>query len=298
MATRSRKASPAKASTPASRRKQHAGPAAPHKQPRGTAASRADKYDLYLQSVQAPDVEVKFFDRAYRSRHGRGPVTLREDFCGTAAVCFEWVKAGRDRRAVGVDLDSEPLSWGANRFGPTLSDEQSSRLELVHGDVNHVGAKADVIAAQNFSYYCFQTRDLLRAYLRQAYRCLNKGGMIVMDVLGGSELHDSDCQEETSHGAFTYVWDHVDFDPISHHCLFAIHFRFRDGSEMRNAFQYDWRLWTLPELRELLAEAGFSSSDVYWEGTDRKTGDGNGVYRVRQRGDADPAWVVYLVGWK
>ena len=32
--------------------------------------------------------------------------------------------------------------------------------------------------------------------------------------------------------------------------------------------------------------------------TDKKTGEGNGVYRKRERGDADPAWIVYLVAWK
>jgi hypothetical protein len=263
-----------------------------------TMAAAADKYDLYIRSVQSPDVEVAFFDRAYRARFGRRPLHLREDFCGTAAVCYDWVKSLPGRTAVGVDLDAEPLAWGANRFGAGLSDEQASRLRLVHGDVRTTNTKAEIVAAQNFSYFCFETRDLLRSYFRHVRRCLADDGMLVLDVLGGSEVIESDREETTSHGKFTYVWDAVDFDPISHHCRFAIHFRFKDGSELRNAFRYEWRLWTLPELRELLAEAGFSSSDVFWEGTDRETGEGNGVYRKRERGDADPAWVVYLVAWK
>lgn len=263
-----------------------------------TMASQADKYDLYIRSVQSPDVEVAFFDRAYRAQYGRRPLHLREDFCGTAAVCYDWVKSLTGRTAVGVDLDPEPLAWGANRFGPGISDEQARRLEIVHGDVRAVNTKAEVIAAQNFSYFCFETRDSLRSYFQHARKCLAKEGMLVLDVLGGSELMECDREESTNYGKYTYVWDSVDFDPVSHHCRFAIHFRFKDGSEMKNAFRYEWRLWTLPELRELLAEAGFSSSDVFWEGTDRETGDGNGVYRKRERGDADPAWVCYLVAWK
>lgn len=263
-----------------------------------TKASLADKYDLYIRSVQSPDVEVAFFNRAFRAHYGRRPTILREDFCGTAAVCYDWVRSGPDRRAIGVDLDAEPLAWGAGRFGDKINEDQASRLQLVHDDVRTTNAKAEVIAAQNFSYFCFKTRDELRAYFEHARRCLTREGMLVLDVLGGSELMECDEQEETSFGKFTYIWDHVDFDPVSHNCRFAIHFRFKDGSEVRNAFRYDWRLWTLPELRELLAEAGFSSSDVFWEATDSKTGEGNGVYRKRARGDADPAWVVYLVAWK
>lgn len=263
-----------------------------------TMAAAADKYDLYVRSVQSPDVEVAFFDRAYRSRFGRRPLVLREDFCGTAAVCYEWVRSNSGRRAIGVDLDPEPLAWGSRRYSPTLKDGQASRLDLVRGDVRTTNARAEVIAAQNFSYFCFQTRDDLRAYFRQVRRCLAPEGMLVLDVLGGSEMMEDNREEETSFGKFKYVWDHLDFDPVTHHCSYAIHFRFKDGSELRNAFRYDWRLWSLPELRELLEEAGFSSSDVYWEATDRETGDGNGVYRKRVRGDADPAWVVYLVAWK
>jgi SAM-dependent methyltransferase len=266
--------------------------------PKATMAATADKYDLYVRSVQSPDVEVAFFDRAFRRQYGRRPTILREDFCGTAAVCYEWVKSMKERRAVGVDLDPEPLAWGEKRFAGKLTPDQKSRVRIVKGDVRTTSSKAEIIAAQNFSYFCFDTRDSLRSYFRHVRRCLGKEGMLVLDVLGGSEVLEDNREEETSFGKFKYVWDHIDFDPITARCRFAIHFRFKDGSELREAFRYDWRLWTLPELRELLAEAGFSSSEVFWEGTDRKTGEGNGVYRKRERGDADPAWVVYLVAWK
>ena len=47
-----------------------------------------------------------------------------------------------------------------------------------------------------------------------------------------------------------------------------IHFEFTNGSRLKRAFTYEWRLWTLPEIRELLGEAGFSRSTVYWEDRD------------------------------
>ncbi len=73
-----------------------------------------------------------------------------------------------------------------------------------------------------------------------------------------------------------------------------IHFAFEDGSKIDKAFSYQWRLWTLPELQELLFEAGFNQVKVYWEGTDVKTGEGDGVYLDSQTGDADAAWICYL----
>jgi hypothetical protein len=67
---------------------------------------------------------------------------------------------------------------------------------------------------------------------------------------------------------------------------------------MKRAFTYEWRLWTLPEIRELLEEAGFSKVTVYWEGTDEETGEGDGKYYPSLQGDADPSWVCYLTAEK
>jgi hypothetical protein len=40
------------------------------------------------------------------------------------------------------------------------------------------------------------------------------------------------------------------------------YFAHREGSALRDAFRYDWRIWSLPELRDLLNEAGFSRGEV------------------------------------
>ena len=34
---------------------------------------------------------------------------------------------------------------------------------------------------------------------------------------------------------------------------------------MDNAFTYEWRLWAIPEVLEMLKEAGYAKSRVYWE---------------------------------
>jgi SAM-dependent methyltransferase len=262
-------------------------------------AALADRYDLYQRSVQSPENEVSFFDRAFRTYYKRAPLFLREDFCGTAAVCCEWAKSRRDRRSVGVDLDPAPLAWGKRHNVSKLADDERSRVTLVRADARKVaGPKADVIAAQNFSFYFFLTREELRRYFRAAYRNLARQGVLVLDVMGGFECMKEDTREVRGYRSFKYVWEQARFDPITHACRFHIHFRFPDGSAMNKAFTYDWRLWTMPEIRELLAEAGFPRSDVYWEGTDPRTGKGNDVYRRREHAESDPAWIAYLVAAK
>ena len=65
----------------------------------------------------------------------------------------------------------------------------------------------------------------------------------------------------------------------------------------KNVFSYDWRMWTLPELKEIMLEAGFSDVLIYWEGTNRQ-GGGNGKFTPVKKGESCLSWIAYVVGVK
>jgi hypothetical protein len=65
---------------------------------------------------------------------------------------------------------------------------------------------------------------------------------------------------------------------------------------MRNAFTYDWRIWSIPELRDLLIEAGFTETAVYWE-TEHK-GEATGEYAKSELGDNAYSWIAQVVAIK
>lgn len=264
-----------------------------------TIASKADRYALYLASVQAPDNEVSVFKRVYKREYSRLPRVLREDFCGTFAICCEWVKGNKDRRAVAVDIDPEPLNWGREHNLAKLKPAAQKRVQILQDDVRKVqGPKADVLAAQNFSFWYFKTRAEVVAYFKTARANLAGQGVMMLDMMGGPETITEDHTDITEYDDFDYVWEQERFDPITHDCRYHIHFHFKDGSKLKRAFTYEWRFWTIPEVREMLAEAGFRRSDVYWEGTDKKTGEGNDKYSIRQSAPNDDAWIAYIVAVK
>ena len=257
-------------------------------------ARRADKYALYQRAVQVPESDVGFLRRIFKRRFGRPARSLREDFCGTAALCCSWVEANPKNSAFGVDLDPEPLAWGRENNLELLRKKDERRIELFEGDVLEVShEKVDVTVAFNFSFFLFKTRPELVRYFRKARTTLKDEGLFVLDVFGGSEAYRA-MEEETDHGDFTYCWEQARYEPISNELLCHIHFEFADGSRLKKAFTYDWRLWSIRELREMLTEAGFSKSEVYWEGTDTSTWEGNGVFRLRESADDDPAFVAYI----
>jgi hypothetical protein len=263
---------------------------------RKTQAQQADRYVLYEKAVQQPDADIAFVRRVFKKRYGRHPRTLREDFCGTAVFAADWVKKSPENRAWGIDLDPVPLEWGRRHHVSKLTDEQASRLKLIEGNVLDVGHEpVDVTGAFNFSYFIFKTRDELRHYFEKARASLRDEGLLFLDAYGGGDSMNTSQEDRKIEGGFTYVWDQHAFDPITHDVTNFIHFKFPDGSRLRRAFRYDWRLWTLPEIQELLIEAGFSGTEVYWEGAD-EDGEGNGIFTLKEHAPDDPAWIAYIVG--
>lgn len=265
-----------------------------------------DRHVLYELSVQSVDYDLDCFERIYRTLRGGRFRLLREDFCGTAAGACAWVARRRENLAWGVDLDARTLAWGRRHHVEPLG-EAGRRVVLVRGDVRTPRRpRVDVVAAMNFSFWVFKRRDVLRDYFRQVRRSLRPGGLFFANMFGGTESMDTMIESRripTTQGpdglrvpSFTYDWEQKRFDPISHDLLCYIHYRFRDGTGIRRAFTYDWRFWSLPEIREVMEEAGFASSEVYLEGWDEKHNRSDEIYRRRVSFENQLGWIALVVG--
>lgn len=268
-----------------------------------TLAERADKFICYQKSVQTPEHEVEFFEKAYRDANGRvKPQSLREDFCGTFAVCCKWVGSNRQRTAVGVDLCGDTLQWGRDHNLVKLSESEKARVKLLHQDVRKRNRpQVDVLAAQNFSFWIFKTRKELVDYFRVARANLKPGGIMVMDMMGGGECYTEELVDKRKitkgKKGFTYMWEQATFNPVTADASFYISFKFADGSKLKRAFEYHWRFWTIPEVRELLKEAGFSESHVYWENEDEDD-ENYGEWERGEDAPSNPSWISYIVALK
>ncbi len=266
---------------------------------RPTMAEQADIHELYELSVQNVEHEVEFLQDTFRQIRGRKAYLLREDFCGTASACCEWVRQGEEYQAIGVDLDPAVLEWGRkNRVG-RLPVGDRARVSLIESDVRTAETPpVDILIAFNFSYFILQERAQMLAYFRRVREALKDDGVFFADVFGGPEAQE-ETREKTKmkeHG-FTYIWDQAEFHPVTNWMRCAIHFKFKDGSKIKNAFTYEWRLYSAPEIRDIMLEAGFRKVTVYWEGED-EDGEGNGEFTPDDRGEADLAWIAYIVAEK
>lgn len=261
-------------------------------------AARADRHVLYQKSVQAVDAEIDFVDETYKALRGRHAATLREDFCGTANTSCEWVRRRRTNHAWGVDLDADTLAWGLEHNLGKLKNDARQRVTLVRDNVLTAKLPAvDIALAMNFSFFLFTERRTMLEYFTHVRESLAPGGLFMLDAYGGYESFKENKDKRKIDKSFTYVWDQAAYDPITGMATCHIHFHFADGSKMNKAFTYHWRMWSLPELKDLLSEAGFVNTTVYWEGTDDNN-EGDGDFQPAETAANDPAWICYIVAEK
>ncbi len=232
------------------------------------ASTTYDKHDLYELCVQSPKDLVPLL----RAVHGSEPVTLGEDFSGTAALSHLWVE--RDgTKAIAVDFDEEAL----NKRG------DHDRVTKHQCDVHEISDPCDVLFVGNFSIGYLHTRDELVAYLTHAKSRLNPGGVFICDTYGGDTAYTLGgvhrAHPMPGGKLCRYTWEQHEADPTTGMVTNLIHFRVERAGviefELEDAFVYQWRLWSIPELRDAMSDAGFSETLVYTKLADALDSDGN-----------------------
>ena len=237
-----------------------------------TMAEKADIHDLYEQSVQAVDVEAEFLRDTYRALRGREAVSSARGLLrhgeSRLRVGAHGSAPARDRRG---SRRRRARLGAAQSCRAVAGDGACTRSSCLNDDVRTVSTeRVDIVGAFNFSYFCFKAREEMRDYFARVHEALNRDGVFFLDAFGGPDASDL-TKEKTKIDGFTYVWEQAEFEPVTSRILCHIHFKFPDGSKIKRAFTYDWRLWTLPELRELPDRSGLlAGSRVLGRGRRRR----------------------------
>jgi SAM-dependent methyltransferase len=277
----------------------------------------ADLLELYRWAVQDPETHAAVLTQMYlRLRDGCRPSVLREDFSGTSAESVAWVAAEAGRTAVAIDQDRATMAWARQRAARLLGDE-ADRVRFVEADVLTVEpprvSAADVISVLNFSILYFHQREQLAQYLQHAQRCLAPGGILVTNVFGGpGALRTridrrrvepvSKSANEPAPPPFEYRWEQRGYNAVSGRIDCRIHFTVDSAqdhtacADIEDAFRYDWRLWTIPELVELMHEANFADVQVWRHTYDPSKGADGVMFGPVDRIENEDTWLAYVIG--
>ena len=248
--------------------------------------------DLYRLAVQNPLAEVAFVEHVWAHYHGdtSEPMLLREDFAGTCAVAAAWVASDPDRQAMAIELDESTAQWAAEQF-------DDADLHIVQADVMAVDEPGvEVTVALNFSVLIYHDEGALLGYLRHALSGLLTGGLLVLDVFGGTGVAEPSLQsrrvepDEGGFEAFVYRWQQSGRDAATSKIACRIHFELDDGQVIEDAFVYDWRLWSPQQIIDLAYQAGFEEATLWWADPMEP-----GRYQPVQEVPMEQDWVGYIV---
>ena len=261
------------------------------------------RHDLYELCVVSPSHLVPLLIAVHGGDGHRAPKHLAEDFAGTACLCNRWVSDVPGGTSTGIDLDAETLHYHSPIEGVTK----------IVGDVLDAAGldptKADIVHAGNFSIGYMHTRDDLVRYMILARKRLAPGGVFLCDTYGGEStfitgtVHRDHPIPEGPHKGkrVRYTWEQRDADPLTGMVTNVLHFRIEHRGvieeEYFDAFTYRWRLWSVPELRDAMLEAGFTRTDVYAKLPDAVDGDGKAyINPVTDPDELDESFIVLVAG--
>ena len=263
------------------------------------AAKAPTAQDLYEVCVQSPKHVVDLL----RAIHGEEPLLLGEDFAGSGAVSRAWVAQSGEHRAWCVDRDATALS----------RCDGVERLQTRAADVTDESAAVDTIWVGNFSIGYHHDRPSLMAYLRHVRSRLKPSGVFVCDTYGGEtaytrgevhryhQLPKQLAPDGAGGWRVRYTWEQREAHPLTGMVTNALHFRIeRAGvieTELIDAFIYHWRLWSVPELRDAMREAGFTSTGVYGQLPEAVDDQGRPYIRpMDDADDVDDSFIVCVAG--
>ncbi|CAI0544266.1 unnamed protein product [Linum tenue] len=163
----------------------------------------------------------------------------------------------------------------------------------------------DIVCAFNFSCCCLHKRAELVLYFKNVLDCLSrKGGIFVMDLYGGTSSEQK-LRLQRRFPNFTYMWEQDEFDIVARKTKISLHFHLlKQQRKIRHAFSYSWRLWSLPEIKDCLEEAGFRSvhfwlrkmPDVEESRSTQGFGAGRDIkYEEVQKFEQEDSWNAYIV---
>ena len=265
--------------------------------------SNSQKYAYYQKAVQAPDAQLKNYLMIYKDIFHKTPYRLREDFSGTFLFSCEWIKSNKNRTALAIDFDPEPLNYGIKHNLMALPADTQSRMTLLRDDVRTItGGRPHIIDASNFSFNFFKKKEDLQTYFHATHETLDKNGILLLDVVGGKGFTEAPacetkiCMKEDKNGNekpwFTYYWNTHRYDSKTRNGLWSISVNLKGGRKINKHFEYDWHLWSLNEIKSTLLKVGYSQVVVYQQDPD------DGVYRRIEKNPKDYCWICLVAGVK
>ncbi len=210
-------------------------------------------YWTEIADARNTEKEVMLIEKTARTRG----LTL-DLCCGTGRHSILLAKKGWNM--VGLDVSTNLLRTAKERM-----TESGVHFPLVRGEMCHLPFKAEVFAATinmftSFGYLPSEKEDLKS--LKEVVRTLSLGGLFLIDIVNREHLLRVFQEKDWGEFLSFYMLETRTLD-AGRSRLYSQWILIEKNSGKTGTFDHNLRLYSLPQLQKMLAEAGFIVEKVY-----------------------------------
>lgn len=214
-------------------------------------------------------------------KHGAQPQAALDLACGTGSVALAMARKGIT--VTGLDLSPKMLAQARAK----LAAEADLPVSFAHGDMRsfELAERVQLVTCWfDAMNYNLREEDLLATF-RCTAACLERGGLFVFDMNSVYALANlwGDNAFTEDHGDVIYIWQNA-YEPVTRTGTLTATFFVRRGELYeRFAEVHVERGYYMPEVTQLLAQAGFEVLEVVrTDGSPAQETDTRHVYVARR----------------
>ena len=221
-------------------------------------------YDALAASYDALMADAAYLKRAeYLDRclkRDKTPVeTILDLGCGTGTISCLLARMGYRVLAAdaSVEMLTEAMMKASSMEEPPMFLHQSMEKLRLGREMDAVISTIDAIN--------YLTREkALRETLKRVYKCLRPGGQFIFDINSPAKFRAMDGRMYTDETEESYCVWRTFFSERTKICTYQVDlFRLRrDGAWERDYEEHRERAWSVEELTEFLADAGFTKVKI------------------------------------
>ncbi len=214
---------------------------------------RLGEYWAEIAEARSTEKEVEFIENAVR------PKGLVLDLCcGTSRHSI--LLRAKGRKVIGLDLSPNLL-----RIAKRKMVLEGVSFPLIRAEMRFLPLKEEILAVvinmfTSFGYLPTEKEDMKS--LREVARTLKRGGAFLIDVVNPEHLIQVFQKKDWAEFAHFYLLERRTLDPKRMR-LFSQWIVLDKAGNKARTFDHNLRLYSLPQLREMLKKAGLAVKKTY-----------------------------------
>lgn len=225
-----------------------------------------EKPELFLPELEEREEEaeeqVEKILELLSEKYNLKPQNVLDVACGIGRHVIEFARKGV--QAQGFDISEEYINYAKKKAEEETLSDRTKFFKLDMRDVDKLGGKYDLII-NFYTSFGFYNRETNRNILNRLRNLLSEEGILLIDIINKDNLLTRFEEEGLSESEGFMRMEKREFDVETSRMKsnLDIFKKLEEGYKWEGEMNFDHRIYSPVELKEILEGVGFSKVDVF-----------------------------------